>query len=197
MLWPTKLAVFYPHPWHTLQFPDVAASTVILVAITVAVLYRHRSRYLVTGWFLFVTTLIPVIGIIQVGRQAMADRYTYVPCIGLFIIIAWGLDNIIPTTAKYRFGPALAALFIVLAFTATTRDYLPYWQNGVDLFMRAGSVAGQPDFMIEEGLAENLDAGGRSNEALPHYKEACRLRPDYARCHGKLAELLLRRALMP
>jgi hypothetical protein len=197
MLWPAKLAVFYPHPWHSLPWPDVIASAVILVGITMTVLYFYRGRYLAMGWFLFVTTLIPVIGIVQVGRQAMADRYAYVPCIGLFIIIAWGLGSMVHATAIPRLVPAVAALCLILAFAAATSRYLPYWQNGVKLFTQARIVAGRPDFMIEEGLAENLVSAGRFDEALPHYIEACRLRPNYTRCHDKMAELLVKRVLAP
>lgn len=193
VIWPGKLAVFYPHPWHALPWPDVMASTVILVAITAAVCYFHRARYLVMGWFLFVITLIPVIGIVQVGRQAMADRYTYVPCVGLFIIIAWGLGSIVHATALPRIVPAVAALFLISAYAVATIRYLPHWKTGVTLFTHASTVAGQPDFIIEEGLAESLVAAGRLDEALPHYKEACALRPSYARCYYKMAELLVHR----
>ncbi len=193
MLWPAKLAVFYPHPWHSLPWPEVVASTVILAGITMAVLYFHRARYLVMGWFLFVTTLIPVIGIVQVGRQAIADRYAYVPCIGLFIIIAWGLSSMVHATALPQVVPAVAALCLVLALAAANSRYLAHWQNGVTLFTQARMVAGQPDFIIEEGLAESLVSAGRRDEALPHYREACALRPNYARCHYKMAELLFGR----
>ena len=93
MFWPAKLAIFYPHPQHSLPWSDVFAAAVILSSITIAMLYLHRARYLAMGWFLFVITLIPVIGIVQVGRQAMADRYTYFPCIGLFLIVVWGLSD--------------------------------------------------------------------------------------------------------
>jgi Tfp pilus assembly protein PilF len=193
MLWPAKLAVFYPHPGRSLSWPDVMASAFILVAITMAVLYFHRARYLAMGWFLFVTTLIPVIGIVQVGRQAMADRYAYVPCIGLFIVIAWGLSGIANAAVIPRVVPAVAALCLILAFAACTSRYLPYWQNGVELFTQARSVAGRPDFVIEEGLAENLVSARRFDEAFSHYREACALRPAYARCHYKMAELLFDR----
>src|ERR1019366_8453224 len=108
-VWPARLAAFYPHPEHSLPWSDVMAATVILLAITMAVLYFHRTRYLAMGWFLFVTTLLPVIGIVQVGRQAMADRYAYVPCIGLFIIIAWGLCDVVCSIAIPRLVPAVAA----------------------------------------------------------------------------------------
>jgi hypothetical protein len=183
--WPAKLAVFYPHPQHSLPWSDVIAAAVILIAISMAVLYFHRARYLAVGWFLFVITLIPVIGIVQVGRQAMADRYAYVPCIGLFIIIAWGLSDAVP-----RVVPAVAALCLILAFAAATIRYLPYWQNGVKLFTQAAIVAGRPDPAIEAALADAMVSAGQVDEAFPHYREACILRPDDASCHYNMAEIL-------
>ena len=193
MIWPAKLAVFYPHPWHALPMPKVIAATMILATITVAVLFLHRARYLVTGWFLFVVTLIPVIGIVQVGRQAMADRYAYVSCIGLFIVIAWGFSSIVEAARLPRTVPAIAALCLIAASAFVTSRYLPYWQDGVQLFTQASTVAGKPDFMIEEGLAENLASAGRYDEALAHYRKACELLPSYARCHDKIEELLVKR----
>jgi protein O-mannosyl-transferase len=127
MFWPAKLAVFYPHPQHSLPWSDVIAAAFILSAITMAVLYFHRARYLAMGWFFFVITLIPVIGIVQVGRQAMADRYAYVPCIGLFIILAWGLSDAAVATAIPRVVPAVAALCLILAFAAATPAI---WRTG-------------------------------------------------------------------
>ena len=91
----------------------------------------------------------------------------------------------------------LTALCLVTALALVTSRYLPYWQDGVQLFTQARIVAGQPDFMIEEGLAENLVSAGRYDEALAHYREACDLRPDYARCHEKMEELLIKRGLAP
>jgi hypothetical protein len=189
MFWPAKLAAFYPHPWHSLPWSDVIASTVILVAITM-VLYFHRARYLAMGWFLFVTTLIPVIGIVQVGGQAMADRYAYISCIGLFIIIAWGLSGVVYATTIPRVIPAVAALCLILAFAAATTRYLQYWQSGVRLFTQARIVAGRPDFMLEELLADAKVSAGRVDEALQHYREACVLRPNFALCHYRMAEIL-------
>ncbi|MGO9403153.1 MAG: hypothetical protein ACLPVW_06745 [Terriglobales bacterium] len=191
--WPSKLAVFYPHPEHSLPWADVMAAAVLLVAITMAVLYFHRSRYLVMGWFLFVVTLIPVIGIVQVGSQAMADRYAYIPCIGIFVIIAWGLSDVVTAAAIPRVVPAVVAVCLITAFAAATTRYLPYWQNGVDLFTHARMVAWRPDPMLEEDLADALVSAGRFDEAFPHYKEACVLRPNFAFCHYYMAEILLSR----
>ena len=193
MFWPAKLAVFYPHPWHSLPWPDVIAAAVILVGITMAVLYFHRARYLAVGWFLFVTTLIPVIGIVQAGHQAMADRYAYVPCIGLFIIIAWGLNDIVTAAALPRVVPAAAALCLISAFAAVTNRYLPYWQNGVKLFTHARIVVGRPDYFIEGALADAMASAGRYDEAFQHYREACISFPNYAPCHYNMAEILFNR----
>ncbi len=191
--WPAKLAAYYPHPWNSLPRSDVIAATVILVAITMAVLYFHPVRYLVTGWFLFVTALIPAIGIIQVGGQAMADRYAYVPCIGLFIIIAWGLSGLVRATAIPRVVPAVAALCLILAFAAATSRYLPYWQNGVKLFTRARIVAGRPDYVLEDLLADAMFSASRFDEAFLHYREACVLKSTDLRCHYNMAEILFYR----
>jgi len=192
-VWPAKLAVVYLYPEHTLPWSDVIAATLILVAITVAVLYFHRTHYLAMGWCLFVITLIPVIGIVQVGRQAMADRYAYVPCIGLFIIIAWGLSDVAHATGIPRVVPALAALCLTSAFASATTHYLPCWQNGVTLFTQASIVAGRPDPALEEALADAMVSTGRTDEALQHYREACILRPNHPFCHYNMAGILLNR----
>ena len=192
-IWPANLAVFYPHPRSSLVWSDVMASTVILFAITAAVFYFRRARYLVMGWFLFVITLIPVIGIVQVGAQAMADRYAYVPCIGLFIIIAWGSSDLLSAISLPRAVSAVAALCLLCAFAAATNRYLQYWQNGVKLLTHATAVAGRPDPGLEEFLADDLASNGRIDEAYQHYGNACMLLPNLATCHYNMAEILFTR----
>jgi hypothetical protein len=192
-VWPARLAVLYPHPLHALPWSDVTAAAVIFAAITLAILYFRRARYLAMGWFLFVTTLIPVIGIVQVGRQAMADRYAYLPCIGLFIIIAWGISDIVDAATLPKVVPAVAALCLILVFAAAATRYLQYWQNGVKLLTRAAIIAGQPDPGLEEFLADELASSGRIAEAYQHYGAACVLRPNYATCHYNMAEILFNR----
>lgn len=193
MVWPVKLSVLYPHPGGSLTWPDVIAAGVILVAITMAVLYFRRARYLVMGWLFFVITLIPVIGIVQVGHQAMADRYAYIPCIGLFILIAWALGDLVDAFAIPRVVPAVAALGLISSFAVATSRYLPDWQNGVKLFTHAATVAVRPDSEFEEDLADALASSGRIEEAFQHYREACMLRPGYAFCHYNMAEILFTR----
>jgi protein O-mannosyl-transferase len=197
--WPVKLAVFYPHPASRLPagallpWADVVASAVVLVGVTTLVLRRNRVRYLAAGWFFFLITLVPVIGIVQVGDTAMADRYAYIPCIGLFIVLAWGLTELVETVSTARMAPvfASAGLCLIMAFAAGTRHYLQYWQNGITLLTRARMVAGAPHPTIEELLADALDRNGRVDEALQHYRESCLLLPTYYLCHYNIANLSL------
>ena len=189
-LFPAKLSVFYPHPEQSLASSDVIAAAVILVAITAGVFYLRNVRYLVVGWLLFFIALIPVIGILQVGRQGMADRYAYVPSIGLFIVIVWGLGDLMGSMNLPALVPIAGGLFLALSYAVVTSRYLECWQNGVTLFTRAALVAGRPDPAIEEGLADALLYAGKYQEAYPHYGNACALRPGYALCHFNMAEIL-------
>jgi accessory gene regulator protein AgrB len=190
MFWPTNLAVFYPLPEHSLPWPEVIGSALILVAITVAVLHFHRTCYLAMGWFLFVITLIPVIGIVQVGHQAMADRYAYIPCIGLFLIIVWGLNDIFSLSAINPVIRFLTALCLIVALSMATSRYLQCWQNGLSLITQARAVAGRPDWMLEELFADTLLTAGRADDAFQHYSEACVLDSNLADCHYNMAEIL-------
>lgn len=192
-VWPSRLSVFYPHPEHSWPWSDIIAAAVILIAITAAVTYFRRARYLEMGWCLFVITLIPVIGIVQVGSQAMADRYAYVPCIGLFIIIVWGLGDVLSASAVPPVATAVAALGLISGLGVATSGYLPYWQNGVKLFTRAALVANRPAYTIEEALGDALAVTGRDTEAYKHYGAACTLHPRDSLCHYNMAEILFHR----
>jgi tetratricopeptide (TPR) repeat protein len=191
--WPAKLAVFYVHAEESLAWADVLVSAAVLIVITVVVVYFRHERYLLTGWFFFVVTLIPVIGIVQVGRQAMADRYAYIPCIGLFIMVGWGLGALVQAALIPRAAAAVAALCVVAGFAFRTTRYLRYWQNGVSLFTQASLIAGRPDPALEEALGDSLLAAGRFEEAFRHYRETCILQPQYAFCHYNMAEILYHR----
>jgi len=192
-VWPSSLSVFYPHPEKAWPWPDVIAAAVILLAITAASFRLRRFRYLAMGWGLFLITLLPVIGIVQVGSQAMADRYMYLPCVGLFIVIVWGLGDLASAMALPPIIPSLAALVALFALGASTSLYLPYWQNGVKLFTRAADMAGEPNFTIEEALADALVLTGHDTEAYQHYANACTLRPNYPLCHYNMSNILFNR----
>jgi protein O-mannosyl-transferase len=192
MIWPAKLAVFYPIVLAVQgsQSFGLLRSVVVLAALWALVLYFRKARYLAVGWLLFLVTLVPVIGIVQVGYQAMADRYAYVPFIGLFIMLTWGLAEIAQNNAVSQIGLVFASFGIVLAFAIVTGHYLQYWQNEVTLFTQARKVATGPDALIENGLADGLISEGQMDEALSHYELSCELDSESPFCHYGMARIL-------
>jgi len=162
------------------------ASLLLLAVFTwFAVRMRHPCPWIPVGWFWFLGTLVPVIGLIQVGAQAVADRYTYVSLIGLFIIFSWGLDLWIEMKPSAR--PLVISLTAVLLLScvAATSIQLRYWQNGIPLFTRVLAVNGDSAF-AQNSLGVALSNAGRGKEAIPHYQAALRLQPDSIHAHYNL-----------
>jgi hypothetical protein len=193
MFWPWRLSVYYPNLLegkNSLPVAEVIASMVVLTGVTALVLYLRGARYLVTGWLLFLVTLLPVSGVVQVGHQAMADRYAYFPFIGLFIILAWGSADIAEAVSAPRAMPAIVLLCAAFAFGVVSRHYLRYWQNGISLLSHARNVAVSPDVLIENALADALDRAGRADEAFQHYRLSCELFPGNPFCHYSMARIL-------
>ncbi len=180
-LWPTDLSIHYAHPggW---PLWIIVGSAVLLTVITLAVLKAFRKRpYLVTGWFWFLFTLLPVIGIVQIGSHAMADRYAYLPSIGLFLMVAWGgagcVKNRLPSRA--RFLPVAAVLSLLAAFAVASRNQVAYWQDAVSVFRHAAQV--EPNnALVQNNLGAALTRAGKSADAVGPLREALRIRPDYA-----------------
>jgi len=173
MIWPADMAVFYPYPYH---FPisKVLASLAFLVAISALAVFQLRKRpYLAVGWFWFLGTLVPVIGIVQVGAQAMADRYSYIPFIGLFIMIAWGAVELYGNRERATWliagGVALLSIWLI-----GTRIQLHHWQDSESLFRRAISVT-ENNYMMHHNLGVVLRNDGRIEEAIRHFQEAVRI----------------------
>ncbi len=197
MLWPANLAVFYPHPASilgpSLPLSEVAAATLLLAGITALVLYSHRTRYAAMGWLFFLATMVPMIGIVQVGYQGIQDHFSYIPCIGLFIALVWGIAAIAEDTSIKPAVPLLASLCVIAGFAAATVHYLHYWQNGVRLFGQARAAARQPHPWLEQLYANALLSSGQVDEALQHYKESCALGPKNEHCHYQIAEILFER----
>jgi tetratricopeptide (TPR) repeat protein len=188
MIWPLHLAVLYPlREWHFLQ---VVISGLLLLALSgLAILNRRKFPYLITGWFLYLGTLVPVIGLIQVGIQRMADRYTYVPLIGLFIIVVWGMADI---SAKWRHQKAVVAVFssiILFFYVVCTWFQVGYWQNGITLFKHTVEVTHNNSIAHCE-LGHALDQSGKHNEALGHYFKALQINPNYAEAHNNIGAIL-------
>lgn len=186
-IWPSRLAMFYPYPdktdliWQAVAF----ASLSVIISVTVVCLMRRR-RYLFTGWLWYLGTLVPVIGLVQVGDQALADRYTYIPLVGLFIIIAWGVSDLI---AKWRFRkPALAAsaIAVLLALSICAHRQQRHWRNTTTLCEHAFEVT-QDNYVAHFCMAGDLLRQGKTNQAIAHYRQSLQIKPTYFKVLGSLA----------
>jgi hypothetical protein len=192
MLWPSGLSFYYPHPGPELPTWKVAVCLLFLISMSAAaVRFAHRLPFLFVGWFWYMITLIPVIGLVQVGTQAMADRYTYVPLIGLFIVLSWGSHRILLRRPRLRISIWLgfSAALVVLAVSAWIQ--IGYWQNSIVLFDRAVNVT-EDNFLAHNNLGNALAREGRMNEALYHYRKALMLRPNDPTSHNNLGNVLLK-----
>jgi tetratricopeptide (TPR) repeat protein len=189
-VWPEALVVFYPHPGNTLAVWKGMLCGIILVGITtVFIKYIRRAPYLVFGWFWFLGTLVPVIQIVQTGYHGMADRYAYVPLIGIFIIVAWGLPELL---AKYRYKERVLVLLTgiyIPILMVLTWNQVSHWKNSISIFKHTISVTEteQPYFAItHNNLGIALVAEGKTKEAISHYKKAIKLMPEHAQAHTNL-----------
>jgi len=187
-IWPEHLAVLYPLSSHLPTSSVIGAAVLFMLVCVAAFWFWKRSPYLFSGWFWFVGTLVPVIGIVQVGAQSMADRYTYIPSIGLFIVIAWGADALLSKIPRARNILAGIAVVVLAAFFALTRHQIGYWQNGEILFKHAVAVT-HDNFLAYSALGESLGEGGHTNEALAASAEAVRLQPRSPECQYNLGTL--------
>jgi tetratricopeptide (TPR) repeat protein len=190
MIWPKSLAVFYPFP-DTLPVWQILGGGLFLASISFLVLLNFRKKpYLCIGWLWFLGTLIPVIGLKQAGLwPAMADRWAYVPLIGIFIIIAWGISDLASKWRHKKIGLALAAVLLLILMTVTWLQ-VRYWINSVSLFKHAFEVT-DDNFIIHFKLGESLAEQGRTEEAIIHYQEVLRLNPCYALAHHNLGCILV------
>jgi Tfp pilus assembly protein PilF len=178
MFWPVRLAVLYPYSIHGISLVKVLLSATILVLVTVLVLYNYRRRkYLIVGWLWYLGTLVPVIGIVQVGVQAFADRYTYVPLTGLFIICAFASADLLKNVPFKKYILATSATIILLACTILTTVQLIYWKDSSLLFERALAVT-ENNVHILNNYGNALGAMGRHKEAAKVLEQAVRGLPD-------------------
>jgi Tfp pilus assembly protein PilF len=193
-LWPANLGVFYPFVAGRPLWQPLAAAA-LLAAITGLTVWQARRRpYLAVGWFWFVGTLVPVIGLVQVGRQAMADRYTYVPLIGLFIALAWGAADLAAGRRGRAVLLAVVAAVTLAVCTAMTARQVAYWSDSVTLFRRTLAVAGDFSFGYLK-IGDALLARQKYEEALAEYDRALRcdpLDPDTHNQRGTVLYLLER-----
>lgn len=186
MFWPFGFAVYYPHPGASLALWKPAAAAVGLCALSVLVWKLRVARpYLLVGWFWFLGTLVPVIGIVQVGDQAMADRYAYVPLIGVFVMFVWGVAELFDLRdagAASRWAAASVALAVLCLVTF---EELGYWKDSVSLWDRALEVSGG-NLQVEKELTILLVLDGETEEAMPHLLHVASLDPQDVSTHASL-----------
>jgi tetratricopeptide (TPR) repeat protein len=184
--WPSNLSVFYRYQLAGYPPYQVALAALFLLCIAVLALhFAHRFPYLAVGWFWYLGTLVPVIGLVQVGRQALADRYTYVPLIGVFVVVAWGAPDAVAKWAAAKKPLATAAAFLLLVCSITTWFQVRYWRNTVSLFSHAVEID-RDNYVGHELLGTGLARRAKLEEAVAHYSEALRYQPTNAHIMGNM-----------
>ena len=177
-IWPARLAFFYPHARAALPAWQIAASLLLLLAITGLAIAARNRRYLAVGWLWFLGTLIPMIGLMQVGSQAMADRYAYLPFMGLFVAACWGVAD----WAEQWRGSAIwlpAGTVILLSLLAVmTRRQVSYWSDDLTLWTHSAQVI-ENNWMAENQIGETLLRQGKSEEAIAHFRTAATTEPQF------------------
>lgn len=176
MFWPQDLAVFYPHPLDTLLVKEWGLAAVVIIAITGIFLFRfNKFPYLAVGWFWYLGTLVPVIGLVQVGLQAMADRYTYIPLIGLFIVVCWGMPDLL---RAWRYKKEILSSLVVGALfvlAVVTWHQIAHWKNSKMLFEHALKVT-KDNAVAHDNLGIVLEDEGKYETAIAQYREALRIK---------------------
>jgi tetratricopeptide (TPR) repeat protein len=204
-VWPAHLAIFYPHPalhrpgpgvfsnqaaWGPWPLWQVLAGAAALAVISaLVVLWRRRQPWLAVGWFWYIGTLVPAIGIVQVGMQAMADRYTYVPLIGIFIACVWAATEVLCAMRGGRLWAALAAVVVIALCIVGTRQQLKYWQTDFALFNHAQSVTVN-NYMAWCYLGIEYGEQGKYDAALPCFQMALKINPAFPDAYNGLAATL-------
>ncbi len=189
-VWPDGLAYFYPLTPGSVSGAHVVRAVLVLSFVTAtAIATRRRSPYLIVGWLWFLGTLIPVIGLIQVGAQSTADRYTYLPLIGVFVMAAWGVGDLVRERPVPRRVTAALAVGALIWFGALSRAQLGHWKDGISLNANALNVT-SGNWNAEYNLGVELARIGRIEEAVAHYREAIRLRPGFGDANNNLGSIL-------
>jgi tetratricopeptide (TPR) repeat protein len=193
MIWPANLAVFYPIPLNGLPIWQPITAAALLLATTAAVLLLRKSRpYLFVGWFWYLIMLAPVIGLIQINLQAHADRYTYLPQIGLCLMLAWGVADLLRASTYRTQIATAAAVVVIFAFAFVARAQASYWRDSETLWTHTIAVT-KDNYFAHASLADLLMRRGRVDEAIEHSEEALRIRPNDADAENNLGLALLQR----
>ena len=198
-LWPAHLAVMYPLPVGGMKIWQIGAALLVLALASALVIKERQRRYLVVGWFWFLGTLVPMIGLVQVGSQAMADRYAYLPFLGLFIVACWGVTDWAQSRRLPAAGLAGASLVVLIALASVTYRQIGFWSDNVLLWSHAVQVTDN-NFIAEDGLGGALLNQGQMEQAVLHFRRANALHPSdpisnlnigfYEQQHGHLQAAL-------
>jgi tetratricopeptide (TPR) repeat protein len=193
MLWPIDLAVFYPHPENRLPLWGIISSVLLLICATAAAIaVRKRRPYFLTGWLWYLGMLVPVIGLVQVGWQGRADRYTYLPQIGLYVMVAWGVADLTARWRHQRTVVSAAAILVIGLLSACGWVQTSYWRNSETLFKHALAVTTNND-VAENNLGIVFLGQGKVDEAISLLQAAVDLRPDNSPAHENLAKALIQK----
>lgn len=201
LLWPANLALFYPYSADLLESWVLAACLIAFAGMTVYAMRAFSSRpYLTFGWLWYVITLLPVIGLVQIGSQALADRYSYVPSLGIFTLIVWGTSDLLSrirdahpaATWCWSWGPPASACGLMLILAVLAYRQAQFWKDDITAWEHAVAVT-SPNFFSEYNLARAYDTQHRYDEALVHNRECIRIDPTRAEAYNNLAVLLMDR----
>ena len=193
MFWPANLAVFYPHPENRLSPWEIGLALPVLIGITVAAaILRKKTPYFIVGWFWYLGMLVPVIGLVQVGWQGHADRYTYLPQIGLYIAGTWAFVDLTASWRRRRVLLIAAALLVVAALSCSASIQTSYWRNSETLFTHALAVTKHND-VAENNLGIIFLQNGQLDDAISRLQAAIDLRPENGPAHNNLAKALLQK----
>jgi len=186
MIWPIDLAILYPFPKYPPSSAKILFSAVILMLITVAVIWGgKRFPFLITGWLWYLITLLPVIGLIQIGQHSVADRYTYIPLIGLFVVLAWGFPLLLDK-CRYRASIIVgAAVCTLVAMLALTVLQLQYWKNSETIYKRTLEVT-EGNWVIHNNLGLVYLNQGRIDKAFWHFDQSLKAKPSYSMAYLNL-----------
>jgi protein O-mannosyl-transferase len=193
-VWPANLAVLYPYPKGGPNVAEVVFALLFLMIVSVIfILWRKSYPFALTGWLWFLGMLVPMIGIVQVGSQPMADRYTYLPAIGLYIIATWGAIELLKGLRYKREILSVAGLLVIAAFITRSYFQTAYWRDSETLWRHTVAVT-HDNFIAQNNLAGSLLDKGQLEEAITHYRQAVEINPDVAQVQSNLGNALVRGA---
>jgi tetratricopeptide (TPR) repeat protein len=195
LFWPTELAVFYPHPGPWPLGKVLLAGGWLLVISGLVWVSRRRAPYLLVGWLWFVGMLVPMIGLVQTGGQAMADRHTYLPSLGLLILTIWGAGELTRRWRHQARALSVAGGAAIVLCLGLTRQQIGYWRDSEALFRQALAVTENND-VARNGLGIALGKKGQLDEAIRQFQEAIRLKPDHADAYNSLGAALGKKGQM-